>query len=394
MINKRFNDHIDSIISNYDNGVIKIAGDIEFSMAKDISQYTHYILSKYTDDGVDANGNPYRFRNVGNAIVDLEFRAKNLDRKNIQYTATDGDYVFSMIVNKEVQQFMKDENWGQFIDDFQRKKTEYGSVLVKNTAGQIDIANWNYIKANPRDIIGGEIIEEHELSPLELKRKGWKNTDDVLLAHKKVKDIWEDIKVLDIDGEFPKEYFDENDDTGETVLKNVILAVVSGEKFLLHEQDLSELRYKYFTRKKVEGRDWGIGVWEEVREPQIAINEAVIEESEARTLSGKVVLKTNKKGLPDASAIVNGEMVYLEDNEYLDTLNLMPSGGLQQYQSSIDNWFLNLQRDQSAFNAMTGEEVKAGTPFAGQALQASQAGSIFNKRRDQDGFNIREILVD
>ncbi|MEA3429830.1 MAG: hypothetical protein U9R08_01005 [Nanoarchaeota archaeon] len=63
----------------------------------------------------------------------------------------------------------------------------------------------------------------------------------------------------------------------------------------------------------------------------------MIEESEARSLSGKVVMKTNKQNLPDAKAIVNGEMIYLENDEYVEPMSLMPSGGLVQYQASIDN---------------------------------------------------------
>jgi hypothetical protein len=52
-----------------------------------------------------------------------------------------------------------------------------------------------------------------------------------------------------------------------------------------------------------------------------------------------------------------------------------------------------MQRDQSAFPGVTGEEEKAGTSFASEALHAAQGGSIFNKRRDQDGYFINDKIL-
>jgi hypothetical protein len=85
---------LDEHIKEYEQGTITISG---FSMHNTVRQITHYILSKYFKGGSG------RFRNIGNAIVDLEWRAKNIDRKSIEAHATDGDHLFSLIVNKELQ---------------------------------------------------------------------------------------------------------------------------------------------------------------------------------------------------------------------------------------------------------------------------------------------------
>ena len=87
-------------------------------MRQTVRQITHYIMSRYMDGGSNDNKDPQSgkrrpFRNIGNAIVDLEWRAKNIDRKSIEAHATDGDYLFSMVVNKETQQWMKDNNFGK-----------------------------------------------------------------------------------------------------------------------------------------------------------------------------------------------------------------------------------------------------------------------------------------
>jgi DNA-binding transcriptional ArsR family regulator len=86
-----------------------------------------------TDNKDPKTGLRRPFRNIGNFIVDLEWRAKNIDRKSIEAHDKDGDFLFSLIVNKELQQWMQDNNFVATIDDYQRKKSEYGSVLLKKT---------------------------------------------------------------------------------------------------------------------------------------------------------------------------------------------------------------------------------------------------------------------
>lgn len=403
-VTKDFVSEVEEFVTLYENGTITVVDGIEFNMPYMVKNITYYILSRYMDGQTDQLKRRKPFRNIGNAIVDIEFRAKNIDRKAIEATATDGDYVFSLIVNKELQQWMRDNKFGKFIDDYQRKKSEYGSVLLKKTEANgeliIDVVKWNNVAVNPRDITGGIKVEKSEMSPLELRKRSdvWDETviETVIAEHKKAKHPNKDIEIWDIEGEFPKTYFDKYADakTSETVLANVIIANVNKKKHRLYYTELDESRFKHFKRKEVENRDFGIGVWEEVMEPQIWTNDAVIAEKFAMDMGGKVILKTNKKtDIPSAASLLDGEIIELRDNEYLESMSLMPAA-LPQFQNVVDSWFVNTQRDQSTFNALTGEEAKAGTPFAAQALQAAQGGSIFNKRRDADGFDIEEVLVD
>jgi hypothetical protein len=225
---------LDDCIKEYEQGTITISGDIEFSMFNTVRQITHYILSKYFKGGSG------RFRNIGNAIVDLEWRAKNIDRKSIEAHATDGHHVFSLIVNKELQQWMKDNN------------------------------------LDPRDIAGGPKIDRHYLTALDLNKKAdvWTETDDkgvlnidlAIEAAKKDKTSKGDnrIEIWDIEREFEYSdiYEDESDKNEEIALYNIIVAVVSENKFCLYKTKPKESRYKHDARKAVEGRDMGLGVWE------------------------------------------------------------------------------------------------------------------------------------
>jgi hypothetical protein len=409
---KEFYAEIDDHLKEYESGTITISEDIEFSMRQTVRQITRYIMSKYMGGQNDEQGRRKPFRNIGNAIVDLEWRAKNIDRKSIEAEETDGDYIFSLIVNKEVQQWMKVNNFGKTIDDYQRKKSEYGSGLLKKTETATELliepVKWEHTAVDPRDITNGTKIEKNYLSPLELKAKkgvwteqtdGELSIDMVIEAAQKLrKSTCENrIEVLDIEGQFEKcvlyETAEGADDDDTIGLYNVIVAVVKNKKYCLYKTELTESRFKHFKRKETEGCDFGVGVWQEIFEPQIWTNEAVIAEKVAMDLAGKVALKTNKKDLPSGAALLDGEVIELDDGQFLESLQLMPSA-LPGFQNQVDNWFANMQRDQSAYPGVTGEEPKASTPFQSLALQASQSGSIFNKRRDQDGYDILEVLID
>lgn len=414
---------IEDHIQQYENGTIDISEDIPFSMRQTVRQITHYILSKYMDGGAD-NKDPLTkqrrpFRNIGNSIVDLECRAKNIDRSAIEAHAKDGDFIFALVVQKELQQWMQDENFGETIDAIQRKESEYGSVLVKKTETQdellIEPVNWSTMIVDPRDIENGIKIDRNFLSPLELKKKrgiwdetygdGEKQVDAIDAALDAAKRAFKSekgekrIEVLDIEGQFEKrtiypDEYDENDEKGDEIgLYNVIVAVVKNKKFCLYKTELKESRYKYKARKSVEGRDFGLGVWEEVFEPQIWTNEAVIDEREAISIGGKTVIKTNKKGLPSALSLMHGEVIDLDASEFFEPIQLR-TNALPDYARVVDAWFVNTQRDQSAYPGVTGEEPKASTPGISLELQAAQGASIFNMRRDSDGFFLGEIIVD
>jgi len=108
--------------------------------------------------------------------------------------------------------------------------------------------------------------------------------------------------------------------------------------------------------------------------------------------SRKVFLKTNKKDLPQAPRS-RREVDRAGQWEFLESLQLMPSA-LPEFQNQIDNWFTICSAISQLIRALPERSRKLRRPFQSLALQASQGASIFNKRRDQDGYFILEVLID
>lgn len=403
-LHKDFIKDITNAISLFENGTVIISDNIRHSARQTIRQITHYILSEYMNGNIDEQGRRKGFRNIGNAIVDIEWRATNIDRKNIVPRATDDDHVFAMVVREELRNWMKENNFGEIIDNIRRKEIEYGSVIVKKTVNdgvlKIEELDFENVIFDALDLDEGVKIETSYLSPYQLNKKRgiWENIDEAIESADKNREDDNDstdnrVKVLDIQGYFPAVYFDEEADEGVYKLYNVILTESDGE-YLYHWHDEVESNYKVHSRKSAPQRALGLGVWEELFEEQIGINEAVIQEKIAQDYAGRVIPRTNKQDLPgNASDFEDGQIIFLDDGEYFDTVVLNP-GNMPEYQRQMDNWFLNAQRRTSTYNAISGEEQKSGTPFAAQALQSAQGGSIFDKRRDRFGFFLREIIID
>lgn len=408
-ITNSLNAELDRIVKAYDEPLI-ISGDIEFEQSKVVSQITHYLLSRYTGPlgQKDELGRRKPFRNVVNAIVDIEKRATDIDRKNIQILSQDGDYVFSLVVRKELEHWMEESDFGKTINELQGAKIEYGSVLAKKTETEdelmIEAADWEHIVVDANDIEDGAKIEKHFLSPIQLQQKKSVWDEDAIDAlinenEKTRKDGTNNhrAEVWDIEGIFLESEINEDveEDDADYKLYNLIIGVASGKKFMLDHNELDESRYKQHNRKTVPGRSLGLGAVEESFEAQIWTNDAVIGERDAMDFAGKVIIKTNKRDLGSSgfTQLRNGKVVILEDGEYMESQQFVPSA-LGEFQVQIDNWFTNLQRQTSTFNAISGEIQKAGTPFSGQALQSAQASSIFDYRREQDGFFFVDVIDD
>lgn len=157
---------VDDHLHEYENGRIAISAALSFQCPKPSSRSAttsspNTCVAARNDCG-----------DIGNFIVDLEWRAKNIDRKSIEAHATDGDCIFSLVVEKELRQWRKDDDFGATIDDFQRKESEYGSVLTKKTKSDDEVliqpARWSTMAVDACDITKGIKVARRGLRGVKL----------------------------------------------------------------------------------------------------------------------------------------------------------------------------------------------------------------------------------
>lgn len=356
----------------------------------------------------DPLGRDMPFYNIVNFRVSLAKTATDLDIKDIQIISDNPKHrVQSMLLNREAYEWMKEDNFGLTLNKMGSTRPKYGGYLLKKTTEggklKITVADWTKTYTDLNDIMGGAIVECHNMSPVALKKKdgAWEGIDDVLRAHKKNKDESGKIEVYEVTGEFPKSVYKNFNHENETdsdeflfSLQKYFIAEVSGVKFPLYSEELSGSMEDYYEYLSWEDNslDLGRGVIEDSEEAQVWTNDAVVNEKNAMDLAGRVGIKTNSKKL--GSNILehdHGKIYELGINEDINAFNLAPSA-LGQYQNQIEKWKVQANDATSSYNSQTGEQPPAGTPYSQTALLNQVGSKPFDYKREEWGIHLAKIF--
>lgn len=408
---------LENIKGNYDKTIDLVDG-LTFKQKDQIRTIEFYNNSKYLNGQKDELKREKPFYNILNAICDVENTAKDLDTKDIQITSDDANhYLESWLLSKDIYVWMKEENFAKTLNDMRDIHTRYGSLLVKKVKKDgkltLELPEWKNLITDQVDIIKGAIIETHYMTANEIsKMSEWKNIDKVM-EKLKGKGSSKRVPVYEIRGEFSQATFKDannekytTDDEKEFSYQLYYVAgnpVESGKQedfdtfVTLYCEDDTERVYKYLARKPKAGRSFGVGVMEEGEEAQVWTNDAVLKQARAMEYTTKVIGQTASKKLKGRNLLTetdDGTILETEENKPITALNLLPSGGLQQYNALITQWYDQLQKTTSAYAAQRGDTPPSGTPFRLQATVLQQSSSVFKTLQQELGIFITEIIED
>lgn len=417
---------VNEIISNYNTQSLEILDGLNFQMAEMVRTIEFYSSSKYLFGQYDDLGKEKPFFNIVNAICDVENAAVDIDTKDITATADEPqDYDKSFLLSVELYEWMKEANFSFTLNELRDTRTRYGGVLAKkciysddNNKKQlkIEVPEWKNLVVDPIDIPNGVIIEKHYMSPAELSKKSgvWDNISDAMkLATKQriskgfvnKQATSKKIPIYEVRGEFSKAYYKESDNQNyEDEDKNVysyqyyVLAGESnGKQFVLYKEDDTEKLYKYLPRKRKAGRSLGVGVVEENEQAQIWINDIVQKQQRALEITSKAIGQSASRSLKGRNLfteVENGQILEHDDNKPITSLQMLPAGGMIQFENLITQWHSLTDRTSSTYAAQRGETPPSGTPFRLQAQVLSQSSSVFDDIREEMGIWISEIFYD
>jgi hypothetical protein len=350
------------------------------------------------------------FNNIVNYRVALAKTATDLDIKDFQIIADNPKYeVHSMLLNREAYEWMKEAEFSKTLNQMGQTRPKYGGYLVKKTEAKgklnIDVVRWTNVFTDQNNILSGPIVEVHHMSPVEIMKKkdSWENVIDVLKAHKNIKteDRPSTIDVYEVVGEFRKMLFkdaqnaaDNKEDDYEYSLQRYFIVDLDSKKYLMYSEELSGELTDYYEYLSWEENGFGLGrgVIEDSEEAQVWTNDAVINESIAMALAGRVGVKTNSKKLgQNVLEHDHGKIYELGQNEDINSFNLSPSA-LGQYQNIIERWRMQADNVTSSFNAVTGEQPPSGTPYSQTALLNQVATKPFDYKREEWGIHLTKLF--
>lgn len=405
-----FND----IKGSYDNDSREKIEGLTRKQKDVIKMCEYYSDSRYLEanygNRLNQTGRPVPFRNIVNYRVTLAKVATDLDIKDFQITSDNPNHqVASMLLNREAYEWMKTSGFAKTLNEMGTTRPKYGGYLVKKTEakGKLDIGivRWTNVMTDQDDILGGAIVEEHAFSPVKLNKKAgvWENVEEVLEQFKKVKESGRDtsVTVYEITGEFPKCVYKDaqNEDESESdeytySLQRYFLADLDGKKYLMYSEELPGEMTDYYEYLAWEDNGYGLGrgVIEDSEEAQVWTNDAVVNESLAMALAGRVGIATNSKKLGNnVLEHDHGKIYELEDGKQMTSVNFAPAA-LGQYQNIIEQWKRQADNVASSFDAATGEQPPSGTPLGTTQLLNAVATKPFDYKREEWGIHLTKLF--
>jgi len=411
-MNQQLSGEIDTLLSAYDNPV-EINDGLFFSLKDTIKRIQFYSLSQYLSGDKDGYGRRKPFKNIVNEHVDGEVTATDPDFKHLQLKAENQSHAMTLLLRKKLVEWAKKTGFSETLNELNETYVRYGGVIAKRTKRDgkmhIEAVAWKDVAVDQIDIASGAIVERHWLSPTELRaKKGqWENVEDAIDMASKDRSgmsqthgsfaagTTDRVEVLEIEGEFPMTYLDENADEDAYSQMRMFVATDGKDKILLDAFETTKSQYKYKARKSTltSGRSLGMGVVEEGFDAQISTNEASISERLAFELGGKVIAKTNSQDIASQplTSVEDGTVLELKAGEYFESMSLLPSN-VPEYNNLIAGWEANY-RNQTGVQSTT-EAPKSGTAFRSLALQARRGAGKSDYRREGFGFLVKEILYD
>ena len=144
------------------------------SMRDDIDKTEAYINSKHISGDTDYMGRDKPFFNIVMAARNVWYRATDIDRKNIQIRAEkQSDVVKAFLATLKLQEWMKKNDFGQFLNDWGLNLATHGSAIAKfiEKDGELSAQtmNWNNFLCDQIDFDSNVKVEKLWFTPAQLR---------------------------------------------------------------------------------------------------------------------------------------------------------------------------------------------------------------------------------
>lgn len=196
----------------------------------DINRIYAYLESKHISGSTDSRGRDKPFFNIVLAARNIYYRATDIDRKNIEVKATkSGDTIPAFLASVHIQNWMRKENFGAFLNDWGMELAAFNSSVVKfiESEGKLHpmVVPWSRLIVDQVNFDSNPKIEILELTEAELRQRVKTHKYDKELVqrlcdavssrettdHEKKDTKSNYIKLYEVHGLFPLSYLTGND---------------------------------------------------------------------------------------------------------------------------------------------------------------------------------------
>jgi hypothetical protein len=417
---------IEQQIDNYVSEKITITDAYQFSQYQTIQQVENFMHSKFTSGQEDSRGNPKPFFNITKGKVNIAIRATDIDRKDISMKENNSDdYFRSFVASKYNQTLMKKMRLQDYLNEWGEDLPTYGSVVTKivEKKGElsIQVMDWQNFVCDPVDFDSAPKIEKLTLTPAQLRMKaaeGWDETAIQALIEAKRESkknlkgetVFEDaayIEVFEVHGLLEngrlKDKPTAKDNKTYSQQMHVIAWHVNDknerEDFTLYKGKEKKDPYSISHWKKTKGRTLGVGVVEDMFQPQIWHNYGAKKIKDQLDLASTTIFQSSDGNLAARNVLTNlqnGDFIIHAVNQPITPVNAAPQG-VQGWQEYMEMGKGVAEQITSTPEAIQGDTMPSGTAFRQVAMLNTEAHSYFDYITENKGnyleFLYREYFI-
>lgn len=403
--------------SDFINGTTTISKYVDFSLSENLDKIDAYLNSKHVSGSTDSMGRDKPFFNICTAAVNIWYRATDLDRKNIKIKPSKKkEVVEAFLATIHLQKWMRESNFGVFLNEWGRTLARYGSAVVKfiESEGKLHstVVPWNRLIVDPIDFDNDVVIEILELTPAQLKkRKGYdqdivqklidtKTTRETTGKFKKdTKSNF--IKLYEVHGEMPLSYLTGKEkDEKEYVQQMHIISYVAGKEkgtyddFCLYKGKEEKNPYMITHLIKEDGRTLAIGAVENLFEAQWMLNHTSKQIKDQLDLASKLIFQTsdgNFVGQNALNSIETGDILIHQANQPLTQL-ANTSHDISSLQNFGQQWKVLATEINGISESMMGKSAPSGTAWRQVEALLNEAHSLFELMTENKGLDLENML--
>lgn len=407
--------------SEYVSGTTKISKYVDYSLYNTLERIDAYHNSKHISGDKDSLGREKPFFNITIASTNVWYRATDIDRSWIKIRATkQKDWLNSFLATIHLQEWMKRERFGTFLNEWGRVLAKYGSAVVKFTEKDgnlgISVTPLNRLIVDAVDFDSNPVIELIELTEAQLRERinthGYdKDQVEALVDTKKTRELVDGqkkdnktgyTKLYEIHGVLSESMFTGKDeDKNNFVQQMQVVSYVSKDKegknfedFTLFSGKEEKSPYMITHLIKEDGRTLAMGSVEYLFEPQWMVNHSMKSVKDNLDLSSKIIFQTADNSFVGRNALNNietGDILVHSPNAPLTQVanNALDVTLVSNYATQ---WKTLGNEITSVSEAMLGAAPKSGTAWRQTEASLQESHSLFELMTENKGLHIIDMM--
>lgn len=417
--------------TSYITSYAQLSRYVRWSMNETIERIDAYLNSKHISGDTDSLGREKPFFNIVTAAVNIWYRATDIDRKDIRFVPTNSSsVVLAFVANVMLQEWMRRNRFGKFLNEWGRSLARYGSAIAKFVEIGKDlipsVIPWNRMVVDQIDFDATPRIEKFYKTPAQLDEMcspghpnyaGYDKTvvESLKLAittRKTIGRLSKDIKnefveLYEVHGLLDSRLLEDKpnpDLANPTYVQQMhVVSYLASSKgkneyddFTLYKGRERKDPYSKTDLIKEDGRTLGIGAAEYLFDPQWMANHSVKNMKDTLDLASKLIFQTADKAYQGRNVLTDletGDIFTHEANSPLTRVaNDNPS--IQALQNFGNMWQTLAQELTSTPEALRGVTMPSNTPYSLGAYLGGQAGSLFEIMTENKGLAIEDMMRD